>query len=321
MYSQIAGTGRGLPERVLTNFDLEKIVDTTDEWIRTRTGIERRHIVSNGQNLSDLCEIAARQAMDAAGVTPEDIDLVAIGTLTPDIVHGGMEYKLQEQLGIPACPAFKLEAACSGFIYSLSIADKFISSGTFKCALVVGAELLSRIIDWDDRSTAVLFGDGAGAAILRPADEPGIMSTHLKADGNYWELLYASYADRKKRFERNYDGAFIKMKGNELFKVAVRCLERIVDETLEENGLDRSEIDWLVPHQANIRIIEATAKRLGMPMDKVILTLQEHGNTSAGSVPMALDVAIRDGRIRRGDLILLEAFGGGITWGSALIRY
>jgi 3-oxoacyl-[acyl-carrier-protein] synthase-3 len=321
MYSRIAGTGRYLPERVMTNFDLEKLVDTTDEWIRTRTGIERRHIAADGQTLADLCEMAARQAMDAAGVGPEDIDLVAIGTLTPDIVPGGMEYQLQKQLGIPACPAFKLEAACSGFIYSLSIADKFITAGQFRCALVVGGEILSQIIDWDDRSTAVIFADGAGAAILQPADEPGIISTHLRADGKYWQLLYASYGDSEKRRERSYDDVFIKMKGNELFKVAVRCLESIVDETLEANGLDRSAIDWLVPHQANIRIIEATAKRLGMPMDKVILTLQDHGNTSAGSVPMALDVAVRDGRIQRGDLILLEAFGGGVTWGSALIRF
>jgi 3-oxoacyl-[acyl-carrier-protein] synthase-3 len=270
----------------MTNFDLEKIVDTTDEWIRTRTGIERRHIAADGQTLTDLCEMAAKQAMDAAGVRPEDIDLVVIGTLTPDIVPGGMEYQLQKQLGIPACPAFRLEAACSGFIYALSIADKFITAGQFRCALVVGAEILSQIIDWDDRATAVIFGDGAGASILQPADQPGIISTHLRADGQYWELLYASYGDLEKRRERSYDDVFIRMKGNELFKVAVRCLESIVDETLEANGLDKTEIDWLVPHQANIRIIEATAKRLGMPMDKVILTLQDHGNTSAGSVPI-----------------------------------
>ena len=321
MYSRIAGTGRYLPERVMTNFDLEKVVDTTDEWIRTRTGIERRHIAADGQTLADLCELASREAMDAAGVTPEDIDFIAIGTLTPDIVPGGMEHQLRKQLGIPACPAFKLEAACSGFIYSLSIADKFVTGGQFKCALVVGAEILSQIIDWDDRSTAVIFGDGAGAAILQPADEPGIISTHLHADGKHWELLYAPYGDSEKRLERSYDDVFIKMRGNELFKVAVRCLESIVDETLEANGMDRSEIDWLVPHQANMRIIEATAKRLNMPLEKVILTLQDHGNTSAGSVPMALDVAVRDGRIQRGNLILLEAFGGGVTWGSALIRF
>jgi 3-oxoacyl-[acyl-carrier-protein] synthase-3 len=321
MYSRIAGTGRYLPERVVTNFDLEKMVDTTDEWIRTRTGIERRHMAADGQTTADLCEMAARRAMDAAGVGPEDIDLVVIGTLTPDIVPGGMEYQLQEQLGIPTCPAFRLEAACSGFIYALSIVDKFVAGGQFRCALVVGAEILSRILDWEDRSTAVIFGDGAGAAILQPADEPGIISTHLRADGKYWELLYASFADSEKLRTRSYEGAFVRMKGNELFKVAVRCLESIVDETLEANGLDRTEIDWLVPHQANKRIIEATAKRLGMPMDKVILTLQEHGNTSAGSVPMALDVAVRDGRIQRGDLILLESFGGGVTWGSALIRF
>jgi 3-oxoacyl-[acyl-carrier-protein] synthase-3 len=321
MYSRIAGTGRYLPERVVTNFDLEKIVDTTDEWIRTRTGIERRHIAADGQTTTDLCEMAARQAMDAAGVGPEDIDLVVIGTLTPDIVPGGMEYRLQQQLGIPGCPAFRLEAACSGFIYALSVVDKFIAGGQFKCALVIGAEILSRILDWNDRSTAVIFGDGAGAAILQPADEPGIISTHLRANGRHWELLYAAYADSEKLRKRSYDGAFVKMQGNELFKVAVRCLESIVEETLEANDLDRTDIDWLVPHQANLRIIEATAKRLKMPMEKVILTLQDHGNTSAGSVPMALDVAVRDERIQRGNLILLEAFGGGVTWGSALIRY
>jgi len=286
MYSRIAGTGRYLPERVVTNFDLEKIVDTSDEWIRTRTGIERRHIAADGQTTTDLCEMAARQAMDAAGVGPEDIDLVVIGTLTPDIVPGGMEFQLQEQLGIPGCPAFRLEAACSGFIYALSVVDKFIAGGQFKCALVIGAEILSRILD-----------------------------------GRHWELLYAAYADSEKLRKRSYDGAFVKMHGNELFKVAVRCLESIVDETLEANDLDRTDIDWLVPHQANLRIIEATAKRLKMPMEKVILTLQDHGNTSAGSVPMALDVAVRDERIQRGNLILLEAFGGGVTWGSALIRY
>jgi len=321
MYSRIAGTGRYLPERVMTNFDLEKIVDTTDEWIRTRTGIERRHIAADGQTLTDLCEMAARQAMEAAGVEPEDIDLIVIGTLTPDILPSGMEYQLQEQLGITGCAAFRLEAACSGFIYALSIADKFIAGGQFRCALVLGGEILSRILDWDDRATAVIFGDGAGAAILQPTEEAGIISTHLRADGNYWELLYASFGDAENVRKRSYDDAVVKMRGNELFKVAVRCLESIVDETLEANNMDRSEIDWLVPHQANIRIIEATAKRLGMPMEKVILTLQEHGNTSAGSVPMALDVAVRDGRIRRGDLILLEAFGGGVTWASALIRY
>ena len=305
----------------MTNFDLEKIVDTTDEWIRTRTGIERRHIAADGQTLTDLCEMAARQAMEAAGVEPEDIDLIVIGTLTPDILPSGMEYQLQEQLGITGCAAFRLEAACSGFIYALSVADKFIAGGQFRCALVLGGEILSRILDWDDRATAVIFGDGAGAAILQPTEEAGIISTHLRADGNYWELLYASYGNAENVRKRSYDDAVVKMRGNELFKVAVRCLESIVDETLEANNMDRSEIDWLVPHQANIRIIEATAKRLGMPMEKVILTLQEHGNTSAGSVPMALDVAVRDGRIRRGDLILLEAFGGGVTWASALIRY
>lgn len=321
IHSRIAGTGRCLPERVLTNLELESMVDTTDEWIRARTGIERRHIAAADQTTLDLAEGAARQAMAAAGVTPEQVDFIVVGTTTPDVVFPNLGCLLQERLGVPACPAFALEAACSGFIYALSIADRFVSSGSARCALVVGAETLSRITDWSDRSTCVIFGDGAGAVVLLPASEPGILSCHLGADGSYKDLLYYPYGPSRQRQPGDTEAAAIHMRGNEVFKVAVKTLESIVETTLSANGLDRGEIDWLIPHQANLRIIQATAKRLGMPMEKVVLTLQDHGNTSAASVPMALDVAVRDGRIRRGDLLLLEAFGGGFTWGSALVRF
>ncbi len=321
MYSRIAGTGRYLPERILTNAELEKMVDTTDEWIRSRTGIERRHIAADDQTTTDLAEIAARQAMESAGVQASDIDFIVVGTTTPDVVFPNVGCLLQERLGIRGCPAFSVEAACSGFIYALSIADKFISTGGSGCALVIGAETLSRMTDWSDRSTCVLFGDGAGAVVLQPADEPGLISCHLGADGHYKDLLYNPYGTSRRPQPGDTEGPYIHMKGNEVFKVAVKTLEGVVTQTLEANRLDKSEIDWLIPHQANIRIIQATAKRLSLPMDRVILTVQDHGNTSAASVPMALDTAVRDGRIRRGDLLMLEAFGGGFTWGSALIRF
>jgi 3-oxoacyl-[acyl-carrier-protein] synthase-3 len=260
--------------------------------------------------------------MEAAGVGPEDVDFIVVGTTTPDLVFPNVGCLLQDRLGIHGCPAFSLEAACSGFIYALSVADKFVSTGQAKCALVVGAETLSRITDWTDRSTCVLFGDGAGAVILKPSEDAGIISTHLRADGRYKDLLTAKTGiSVQPPGDALRDGFNVRMAGNEIFKVAVKSLESIVDETLAANNLDRTEIDWLIPHQANIRIIQATAKRLDMPMDKVILTIQEYGNTSAASVPMALDVAVRDGRVRRGQLLLLEAFGGGLTWGSALVRY
>jgi 3-oxoacyl-[acyl-carrier-protein] synthase-3 len=322
-YSRIAGTGSHLPEKVLTNADLEKMVETTDEWIQERTGIRKRHIAAEGETTVDLAYQAALRALDAAGAKPEEVDLIVFGTTTPDLVFPNCGALLQQKLGIrSACPAIGLEAACSGFIYSLSVADKFIRLGEAQCALVIGAETLSRIVDWTDRGTAILFGDGAGAVVLKPADEPGIISTHLHTDGNYKDLLYCS-GGPSKGFSRDATGrldAFIRMTGNEIFKVAVKSLGSIVDETLAANGLDKSAIDWLVPHQANIRIIQATAKKLDMPMERVIVTVAEHGNTSAASVPLALDAGVRDGRIKRGDLILLEAFGGGLTWGSALIR-
>ncbi|MEZ5564446.1 MAG: beta-ketoacyl-ACP synthase III [Gammaproteobacteria bacterium] len=320
-YSRIAGTGSYLPERILTNRELESLVDTTEEWITTRTGIERRHIAADNQATSDLAELAARQAMDAAGVTAADIDFLVVGTTTPDLVFPNVGCLVQRRLGIPPCPAFSIEAACSSFMYSLSMADRFVASGAAKCALVIGAETLSRIVDWEDRSTCILFGDGAGAVVLKPAEEPGILSCHLGADGKYGDLLYHPYGTSKPQRPGDLERPYIQMKGNEVFKVAVRTLEGMVDQTLAANGLDRSAVDWLVPHQANIRIIQSMARRLGMGMDKVVLTLQDHGNTSAASVPMALDVAVRDGRIKRGELLLLEAFGGGLTWGSALVRF
>lgn len=321
MYSRIAGTGRYLPQRILSNKDLERMVDTSDEWIRERTGIERRHIAAPEQTTADLCELAARQALQAAAIEAADIDFLVVGTTTPDLVFPNVGCLVQERLGIHGCPAFSVEAACTGFIYALSIADRFVATGQAKRALVIGAETLSRIVDWKDRTTCVLFGDGAGAVVLEPSSQPGIMSCHLGADGRYKDLLCFPYGPSYRPDATFGEGAFIQMKGNEVFKVAVKTLEGIVEQTLTANQLERSAIDWLIPHQANIRIIQATAKRLELPMEKVVLTLQDHGNTSAASVPMALDVAVRDGRIRRGDLILLEAFGGGFTWGAALIRY
>ncbi len=321
MYSRIIGTGRYLPERILTNADLEKMVDTTDEWIRARTGIERRHIAADDETTCDMSEVAARRAMKAAGVTAKDIDMVVVGTTTPDQVFPNVGCLLQARLGIHGCAAFSVEAACTGFIYALGIADKFIRTGEIRTALVIGAETISRMVDWTDRSTCVLFGDGAGAVVLRADEEAGIISTHLHADGKYKDLLYFPSGVSKKSKDFLAGTDTLVMKGNEVFKVAVSTLGRIVDETLAANNLDKHDIDWLIPHQANMRIIRATARKLDMPLERVIVTVHEHGNTSTASVPMALDLAVRDGRIKRGELLLLEAFGGGFTWGSALIRY
>jgi 3-oxoacyl-[acyl-carrier-protein] synthase-3 len=322
MYSRIAGTGRYLPEKVLTNADLEKIVDTTDEWIRSRTGIERRHVVAPHETTSTMAVEAAKRAMEAAGVTADDIDFVAVGTTTPDTFFPNVGTLVQAALGIHDCPAFSLETACSGFIYALAMADKFVKAGEAKCALVIGAEALTRIVDWNDRTTCVLFADGAGAVILKPSEEAGIVTTLLSADGQYKDLLYfphgpSSGLDRLRAGEPTG----ITMKGAEVFKVAVNTLSKLVDQTLAKGGVDRAQIDWLVPHQANLRIIQAAAKKLDLPMERVVVTVQDHGNTSSASIPLALDVAVRDGRIQRGQLLLLETFGGGFTWGSALIRF
>ena len=317
MYSRIAGTGAYLPEKVLTNFDLEKMLDTTDEWIRTRTGIERRHIAAEDQATSDLSEHACRSALEAAGLTPADIDLVVVGTCTPDLVFPNVACLLQERMGMSGA-AFSVEAACSGFVYALSVADKFVRAGQAKRALVSGAEVMSRIIDWTDRETCVLFGDGAGAVVLEASEEAGILYTDLGADGRYRNLLYADSGVSRVKEEGE---TTLMMKGNEVFKVAVRTLEGMVDRVLSENGLEQGDIDWFVPHQANLRIIRATARRLGLPMERVVLTVRDHGNTSAASIPMALDTAVRDGRIKPGDLVLMEAFGGGFTWGASLVRY
>jgi 3-oxoacyl-[acyl-carrier-protein] synthase-3 len=321
IYARIAGTGRCLPDRVLTNADLEKMVETSDEWIKSRTGIERRHIVADNETNLDLCERAALQAMEMAGVVPTDIDLVIVGTTTPDQVFPNMGCLLQRRLGIHGPMAFSLEAACTGFIYALNIAEKFVKTGASKRALVVGAETLSRMVDWTDRNTCVLFGDGAGAVVLEASGEPGILSTHVHADGQYADLLYFPSGVSKKPEDFHARRDYIQMKGNEVFKVAVTKLGEVAQEALNANGMKGEELDWLVPHQANMRIIEGTARKLKLPMERVVVTVQDHGNTSTASVPMALDVAVRDGRIKRGQLLLLEAFGGGFTWGSALLRF
>ncbi len=320
MNSRIIGTGSYLPERVVHNTDLEKMMDTTDEWIRERTGIERRHIAADGETTVDMAEHAARRAIETAGLAPTDIDLIVFATATPDLVFPNCGTLLQARLGCTGAPAFSVEAACSGFIYALSIADKFVRAGEARRALVIGAETLSRITDFTDRTTAILFADGAGAVVLGPSDEPGIVSTHLHADGSYKDLLYCTGGVSKGYPADSNGRAVIRMAGRETFKVAVNMLGNSVDEVLAKNGLPKSAIKWLVPHQANIRIIQAVAKKLDLPMDRVIVTVQDHGNTSAASVPLALDTGVRDGRIRKGDLILLEAFGGGFTWGAALVR-
>ena len=321
MYSRITGTGGYLPERVLSNHDLELMVETSDAWIRERTGIEKRHIAAGAETTCDLAEHAARRALEAAGRSAADIDLIIVATTTPDRIFPSTACLLQQRLDIHGCAAFDVQAVCTGFVYALGVADKFIRTDSAKCALVVGAETLSRIVDWTDRTTCVLFGDGAGAVILEASDEPGILSTHLHADGSYESLLTVNAGISQGYDLMQSNGAFIEMKGNEVFKMAVNTLGRIVDETLHANHLKKSDIDWLIPHQANTRIIHATARKLKLSSDRVVITVDQHGNTSAASVPLALDVAVRDGRIQRGETLLLEAFGGGFTWGSALLKY
>jgi 3-oxoacyl-[acyl-carrier-protein] synthase-3 len=318
-YATLLGTGGYLPETILTNSQIAETVETSDEWIVERTGISERRIAAKHETASSMGELAARQALDAAGLEPNAIDLIIVGTGTPDRVFPSAACLLQQRLQIRRGAAFDVQAACSGFVFALSIADQYIRAGNAERVLVVGSELNSRLIDWSDRATCILFGDGAGAVVLGPADEPGIMSTHIHSDGQYQDLLYVPNlaVDGGDSVESRY----LKMQGNEVFKVAVNTLGRIVDETLEENGLGQADVDWLVPHQANIRIITATAKKLRLPMERVVVTIGRQGNTSSASIPLALNEAIRDGRIQRGQTVLIEAFGGGFAWGSALIRY
>lgn len=319
MNAKILGTGSYLPEQLLTNADLEKRIETTDAWIVERTGIRQRHVASAEQFTSDLAVVAAQRAIDAAGVSAQDIELIIVATTTPDRVFPSTACLVQSKLGITnGCPAMDVQAVCSGFIYALSTANAFIRSGQVKTALVIGAETLTRITDYSDRGNCMLWGDGAGAVVLGVTPtEPGIISTHLHADGRYEDMLYVEGGGTCGLGKPPY----MRMQGNSVFKMAVNTLDAIVDETLVANGLTKSDIDWLVPHQANKRIIDATAKKLDMPSDRVILTVGEQGNTSAASIPLALDTGIRDGRIQRGELLLMEAFGGGFTWGSALVRY
>lgn len=318
-YSKIIGTGSYLPEKILTNADLEKMVDTSDEWIMQRVGIRERHIVTGSDDTTaSMSEAAARQAMDSAGVTAEDIGLTIVGTASPDNLFPAVGCLLQQCLGIDNdSPAFDINAACAGFVYALSIADQYIKSGMVKTALVVGADTLSPIVDWTDRSNCVLFGDGAGAVVLQASDEPGVICTTIHAAGRYADILFA----RNPQLWPQHDSKFLQMEGREVFKVAVSKLDEIVDQTLEKAGMQKSDIDWLIPHQANFRIIQAVAKRLGLPMEKVVLTIEEHGNTSAASIPLALDHAVRKGQVKNGETLMLEAFGGGLAWGSVLVNY
>jgi 3-oxoacyl-[acyl-carrier-protein] synthase-3 len=319
-YSKVIGTGGYLPEKVLTNEEISQTVDTSDEWIYERTGIKSRRIAGSDENASSMAEIAARQAIDAAQIDPETIDLIIVATGTPDLVYPSTACILQRRLGVKHAVAFDIQAACSGSIFGLSIADQYIKSGAAKTVLVVGSEVCSRILDWTDRTTCILFGDGAGAVLLTASEQAGILSTHIHSDGEYEELLYCPIPKIATETQPQVAG-YISMRGNEVFKVAVNTLGRIVDETLEANGLDQSHIDWLVPHQANSRIIAATAKKLKLSMDQVVMTLETQGNTSSASVLLAFNEGVRDGRIKRGQIVLLEAFGAGFTWGSALIKY
>lgn len=313
IFSRISGTGSYLPKKILTNADLERMVETTDEWIVARTGIKQRHIAAEDEFTSDLACHAAQNAITSAGITAAEIDLIIVATTTPDKIFPSVATMVQRKLGISGCPAFDMQAVCSGFVYALATANNFIKAGSAKCALVIGADTFSRITDYTDRGNCILWGDGAGAVILQASEQQGVISTHLHADGNYETMLHVP--------RRTEGPDTVVMEGNPVFKMAVNTLDQIVDETLAANHMQKTDIDWLVPHQANIRILQATAKKLDMPMDRVVVTVDKHGNTSAASIPLALDTAVRDGRIKRGDVILMEAFGGGFTWGSALIKY
>jgi len=318
MYSRITGTGSYLPDKILTNQDLERMVDTSDEWIRTRTGITQRHIAAKDQVASDLALYASQNAMKAAGVTSKDIDLIIVATTTPDMVFPSTACILQNKLGVENCPAFDVQAVCSGFVYALATADMFVSSGKCRNALVVGAEIYSKLLDWNDRSTCVLFGDGAGAVVLSQSANPGILSTHLHASGDYCNVLSVPGSISGGKVEGN---PYVNMEGSVVFKFAVKVLEEVVQEAIAKNNLQATDIDWLIPHQANIRIIQSTAKKLGIPMDKVVVAVDKHGNPSAASIPLALDIAVRDGRIQSDQLVLLEGVGGGFTWGAVLLRW
>ncbi len=325
IHARITGTGSYAPRKVITNHDLEKLVDTSDEWITERTGIKERRIAEKGQTTSDLACEASRKALKAAGLGADELDLILVATMTPDMILPSMGCVLQEKLGAKKAAAFDIYAACSGFIYGLSIASAFIKADAYRNILLVGAEILSRFTDWEDRTTCILFGDGAGAAVIqRHAGKRGILSTHLHSDGLLRDLIQvpaggAQHPTSHETIRRRMH--FVKMKGNETFKAAVRALEGVVQEALQHNKVKPDEIDFLVPHQANLRIIQAMAQRLNMPMEKVVLNLPKYGNTSAASIPMALDEAVRDGRIKENHLLLFEAFGGGLTWASALVRW
>lgn len=318
MYSRIIGTGSYLPEKVLANADLEKIVDTTDEWIRTRTGIRSRHIAAEGQLASDLAVPAAQRALQSAGLQPDDIDMIMVATTTPDMVFPSTACIVQSKLGIAGCPAFDLQAVCSGFVYALTMADFLIRSGQAKHVLVVGAEVYSRILDWTDRGTCVLFGDGAGAVIVSASQTPGILATKLHADGRHKDQLSVPGSVCGGKV---WGKPLVQMDGSSVFKFAVRVFEEVAHEVLDAAGLSVSDVDWFIPHQANIRIMDASAKKLGLPAEKVIVTVDHHGNTSAASIPLALDEEVRKGRIREGQTLLLEAVGGGFTWGAVLLRW
>jgi 3-oxoacyl-[acyl-carrier-protein] synthase III len=323
--ARIIGTGSYVPEKVLTNFDLEKIVDTSDEWIRTRTGISERHVAAEGEATSDLAAKAALRALDMAGVKPEELDSIVVGTITGDFPWPATACLVQDKIGAKNAFAYDLSAACSGFIYALDAATKQIAAGSAKKSLVIGAEILTRIVDWEDRNSCVLFGDGAGAVVVEAQDgDNGVLSTHLHSDGSYWELLYQpGFASRNPASEQGFHDklCFLRMQGNEVFKVAVRSLSEVASEALRANNLSADEIDLFIPHQANMRILDATAKRLGFRDEQVFVNVARYGNTSSASIPIALDEANRSGRIKTGDLLLLDAFGGGFTWGSALVRW
>ncbi len=319
--ARIAGTGGYLPQRIMSNKELEDMVDTSDEWIQDRSGIKRRHIAADDETTSDMALAAAEKAIAAADINTSSIDLIIVATTTGDKIFPSVACIVQRRLELERIPAFDIHAACSGFVYALDVANRFIKTGGARTVLVIGAEIYSRIIDWTDRSTRVLFGDGAGAVILSATDDDGIISTHIHSDGKHESLLHVPAGVSSGYADVQAEAAFIQMKGNEVFRKAVSALGNIARETLQENNVDQADLDWLVPHQANLRIITATAKKLGLPMEKVIVTVDQHANTSSASIPLALDVAVRDGRIKRGDLLLFEAFGAGFTWGSALIRY